>query len=795
MFKNYLKVAFRYLRKNKAHSFINITGLSVGMAVAMLIGLWIWSELSFDKYHDNYDRIAQVMQQETLDGTIRTERTIPLPLEAAMRESYGSEFKHIVMSSWTENHTLSVGDKNVSYAGAFMGAASPDMLTLHMLKGTRQGLTGPNGILLSQSLASALFGENDPMDQLVKLDQKAVFKVTGVYDDLPQQSSFHNLAFMAPWDFYVHAKDWIQRDPANWTDNSLFMYVQANDHADMARLSEKIKHIKRDRVGAAANTSQPALFLQPMRKWHLYATFKNGVNTGGAILYVWLFGIIGIFVLLLACINFMNLSTARSEKRAREVGIRKAVGSLRRQLIGQFYAESVLIALLAFMLSLAWVLLALPFFNEVANKKMFILWASPVFWLACLGFTLFAGFIAGSYPALYLSSFKPVKALKGTFKAGRLATVPRSVLVVLQFTVAVVLITGTLIVFRQIQFARDRPVGYSRDGLIYIETSSTALRDHFEAIQEDLLKSGTIMGIAASSSPATGVNNSRGDLDWSGKDPAMTAEFGNIGVTTTYGKTVGWQFTAGRDFSSQFLTDSSGLILNETAVKYMGLKNPIGKIVQVGTKQLHVIGVIKDMVMGSPYEPVKPTIFRMGKAGFFDYMNIRINPQASAHDAIDKITAVCRAYAPAEPFSYKFVSEEYAKKFSDEERIGKLAGCFAGLAIFISCLGLFGMAAFMAEQRFKEIGVRKVLGASVLNIWGLLTKDFVLLVLFACLIATPVAYYFLQSWLLKYDYHTEITWWIFAAAGVGALVIALLTVSFQSISAALMNPVKSLRLE
>jgi len=793
MIKNYFKIAWRNLLKNKASSFINITGLSVGMAVAIVIGLWIWDELSFNKYHQHYDRIAKVMEQGVYNGITHTGEAISLPLLAEMRKVYGSDFKHIVIASWTENHTLNVGDKKVSYHGNFMGAEGPEMFTLNMLKGTRKGLASPSSVMISQSVAKALFGNADPMGKVIKLDNKADFTVTGVYGDLPNNSNLHDLAFIALWDYY-QASEGNGRSLTDWGDNSLLMYVQIADNADMARVSEKIKNIKLNNIGPGEARSKPLILLHPMSKWHLYSAFKNGINTGGAIQYVWLFGIIGMFVLLLACINFMNLSTARSEKRAKEVGIRKAVGSLRKQLISQFFCESLLIAVLAFAFSLLFAWLILPFFNEVTNKKMIILWGNPLFWIMGAGFTLFTGLIAGSYPALYLSSFRPVKVLKGTFKAGRLAAVPRKVLVVVQFSVSVILIIGTIIIFKQIQFAKNRPVGYNRDGLVVIETSTDDLHHNFQAVRSDLLKSGTIAEVAESSSPATGVNNDRNDLVWKGKDPSMTTSFASIRVSTEFGKTAGWTFTDGRDFSRQFLTDSSAVVLNETAVKYMGLKNPVGETVRVGKRDLLVIGVIKDMVMSSPYDPVKQTIFYIQKQGL-DYVTIRINPNTSAHNAIKKIEAVCKAYSPSVPFSYKFVDEEYAKKFSDEERIGKLANLFAILAIFISCLGLFGMASFMAEQRIKEIGVRKVLGATIFDLWRLLSKDFVVLVMISLLIATPAAWYFMYSWLQGYQYHTEISWWIFVATGAGAIIITLVTVSFQAIKAALANPVKSLRTE
>jgi putative ABC transport system permease protein len=793
MIKNYLKIAWRNLTKNKASSFINIGGLAVGMAVAILIGLWIWDELSFNKYHQNYDRIAQVMQQITFNGAVNTGETISLPLDAEIRKSYGSDFKHIAMVSFTDKHILIVGDKKISYPGTFMGAEGPELFTLRMLRGTRNGLKGPSSILISQSVAKALFGDTDPINKIVNLDNKASFNISGVYEDLPRNTTLHNAAFIGPWEYYITSPG-NERSLTDWGDNSLLMYVQIADHADMARVSEKIKDIKLNNMSKEDTKFKPVIFLQPMSKWHLYSEFKNGVNTGGAIQYVWLFGIIGTFVLLLACINFMNLSTARSEKRAKEVGIRKAVGSLRGQLIGQFFCESLLIAALSFTLSLLLVWLALPWFNNVATKNMTILWNNPLFWVASIGFTLFTGIIAGLYPALYLSSIKPVKVLKGTFKAGRFAAIPRKVLVVVQFTVSVILIIGTIIVFKQIQFAQNRPVGYSRDGLLSIEVTNDDLHKHFNALRDDLLKSGAITEVSESSSSTTGVNNNRGDINWNGKDPSLTSFFGYIGVTSGYGKTVGWKFMDGRDFLSTSIADSLAVVLNETAVKYMGLKNPVGETVKIGKRNLTVIGIVKDMVMESPFEPVKQTVFYIRRDSFDDVL-IKINPNISAHEALNKIEAVCKTYSPSVPFSYKFADDEYAKKFATEERIGKLASSFAGLAIFISCLGLFGMASFMAEQRFKEIGVRKVLGATIFNLWRLMTKDFVTLVIIALFIAVPVAYYFMHGWLQHYTYRTGLSWWIFAVTAAGAIIITLLTVSYQSIKAALANPVKSLRSE
>ena len=792
--KYYFTLALRNIRKNQAHSAINIAGLSVGMAVAILIGLWIYDETSFDHYHLNHDRIAMVMQRTTINGHVNAGGVIPWALEPEMRKNFGADFKHIVMTAWTEKHVLSLGDKKVSFAGNFVGSEAPDMLSLQMLKGTRGALVGPSSMLISASVAKALFGEANPMDQTITLDNKSGFKVAGVYEDLPDNTSFHDMAFMAPWDFFTANANWIGRNPNDWSDNSLFMYVQVNDRADMDRLSARIRNLIRDNAAPAQVRLNPQLFLQPMDRWHLYSEFRNGINTGGAMQYVWLFGIIGGFVLLLACINFMNLSTARSEKRAKEVGIRKAVGSLRGQLVAQFFGKSVLMAMVAFSVSLLLVWLSLPFFNDIAAKRIQLPANNPWFWGLTLGFVIVTGLIAGSYPAIYLSSFQPVKVLKGRFKTGRSAALPRQVLVVLQFTVSVVLIIGTIVVFRQIQWAQDRPVGYSRDGLLYIETSTTDLHDHFAAFRADLLRSGLVTEVAESTSPSTAIWNNTGNVSWEGKDPSMTPDFGFIGVTAGFGRSVAWQVTAGRDFADRFHTDSAGLVLNEAAVKYMGLKDPIGQRMKVGRFDLTVVGVVRDMVMGSPYEPMKPTIFRLGP-GPFDYVDIRIDPKANAHDAVRVLQAACKTYSPTVPFSCKFANDEYARKFANEERVGRLAGIFASLAIFISCLGLFGMASFMAGQRVREIGVRKVMGASVTQLWVLLSKDFLLLVTLSLLIAVPLGRFLMSNWLMHYQYRSTMPWYIFAAAAAAALLITLLTVSWQGIRAARKNPVEALRTE
>ena len=796
MIRNYFKIAFRNLVKNMGYSFINIAGLATGMAVALLIGLWIWDELTYNKYHENYDRIAQVWQHNLYNGTKESQVANPYLMAEEIRNNFGGDFKYVLQASWNFTRVLTYGEKKFTKKGFYFEPAVTEMLSLKMLKGTRDCLKDPYSIALSASVAQTYFGDTDPMGQTLRLDNEVDVKVTGVYEDLPYNSTFRDMGFLVPWELYLITNKWIRKMDNPWGSNFTQTFAQVADNADMEKVSAKILNVKFNKLKDEDDRKyKPEVFLHSMSQWHLYSEFKNGKNVGGRIEFVWLFGIIGVFVLLLACINFMNLSTARSEKRAKEVGIRKSIGSLRSQLIGQFFSESLVVSLLAFIVSLVLVQLILPMFNQVADKKLTLLWSNPMFWIVGIGFSMLTGIVAGSYPALYLSSFQPVKVLKGTFRAGRFASVPRKVLVVLQFTVSITLIIGTIVVFRQIEFAKNRPIGYDRNGLINIYQNSThEIHKHFDAVRNELKNSGAILEITESGSPTTQVWNSNGGFTWKGKDPALAVDFPNNVVSHEYGKTVGWIFKDGRDFSREHATDSSAFVINESAVRFLGFKNPVGEVLNWNNKPYTIIGVIQDMIVESPYEPVRPSLFNLDK----DQGNLfilKLNPSASTQESIEKIKVVFTKYDPAVPFEYKFVDEEYDRKFQSEVRVGKLASFFAILAVFISCLGIFGLASFVAEQRTKEIGVRKVMGASVVNLWGMLSKDFIVLVIVSLFIAMPLAYYFMNGWLQKYDYHTGIAWWIFAASGVGALLITLFTVSYQSIRAALANPVNSLRTE
>jgi ABC-type antimicrobial peptide transport system permease subunit len=558
--------------------------------------------------------------------------------------------------------------------------------------------------LLSHSLAKKLFGNTDPLDKTIQIDANKIVKVTGVFKDLPNNTEFRTTTFIAPFDLYNTNKE-------DWNNYNMFIFAQLNTNVHIDEVSDKIKNLLSDKTKGQEGTHE--LFLQPMNKWHLYSAFENHVAvTSEQMKFIWFYGIIGVFVLLLACINFMNLSTARSEKRAKEVGIRKAVGSLRSQLIKQFYGESLLIAVFSFVLSLVLVQITLPWFNRVADKEINILWTDPWFWTTCFAFTFITGLLAGSYPALYLSSFNPVKVLKGTFRAGKLAVAPRKVLVVVQFTVSIALIIGTAIVYRQIQYAKDRPVGYSQRGLITMRMNFPGSNQKYDVLKSELENTGVVADVARANYSITDTRGWNGGFNWDGKPAIAGQSFNTISVTQEYGKTVGWEVLHGRDFSKDLVSDSAGIILNESAVKLAGLKDPVGQMVkwEPGWREgsyFKIIGVVRDMVKGSPFKTTHPSVIFLGNG---NWLFVRINPTASTRDALTKIEAGFKKVIPTVPFNYKFVDEEYGLKFAAEERIGKLATFFAVLAIFISCMGLFGLASYVAEQRTKEIGVRKVLG-------------------------------------------------------------------------------------
>jgi putative ABC transport system permease protein len=805
MFKSYFKIGWRNLLKNKGYAVINIGGLALGLAVAGIIALWVNDELSFNQHHENYQRIVQIMKGGTFEGRQATgQRHLPYPLLNELNATYGSNFKHIVPSAGKWDFILSTADKVISATGSYMGSGAPEMFTFKMIKGNWSGLKQQESIMISQSMAKALFGEADPMDKDVTIGSNQHVKVTGVFEDFPKNSELYGTKFFAPWDLHVANSPWMKDQ--GWDNHFFQIYAEIQPNTTLEKVGENIKDaelsvIKDLDYMKGELIYSPQVLLHPMRDWHLYSNFHEGIVQTGPAQFVTYMTIIGGFVLLLACINFMNLSTARSEKRAREVGIRKTMGSFKTQLISQFFSESFLVVMFAFTVAVIMINLFLPMFNDFSGKEIEMPLTDKGFWIISFAIILITGLLAGSYPALYLSSFNPVKVLKGTFQAGRFASVPRQVLVVLQFSISVMLIICTIIVYNQISFAKSRNVGYQRAGLLMIPKKSDEFYSKIDALTAELKASGAVTEVSESGGQVTEVWSGNGGFTWKDRvfDPATDKGFSTLAVSHDFGRTVGWTFLDGRDFSKDIASDSSGLVVNEAAAKYMALKKPVGEIVHWTNraynvdKDFTIVGVIKDMVMESPFTPVRPAVFFV--QGWKGWIDIRINPTVPLNEALPKIETVFKKIIPNAPFDYKFADQEYAMKFIAEERIGKLSSIFSGLAILISCLGLFGLASFVAEQRTKELGIRKVLGASVLQLWRLLSKDFLLLVIIACFIAIPISFYFMKNWLMQYQYRTSLSWEIFVGVGIGAMIITLITVSYQAIRAALSNPVKSLRSE
>jgi putative ABC transport system permease protein len=787
MFKNYLTVAFRNLWKNKGFSFINIVGLAIGMASAILILLWMQNETSYDDFHEKKDRIYEMWNRAEFSGAVHSWNTTPKVLAAAMQRDL-PEVEHAVRVDWARQHLFSVGDKRLTIKGSAVDSIFLQVFSFPMLEGDmKTALNDGHSIVLTQSLAKTLFGGADAMGKVVRIDNKENYQVTGVLKDLPNNTRF-DFKYLVPWTFVRREGD----DDQYWGNNSTRTYVLLKQNAALASIAPKMMVYKQRYDSSEKHW---AMFLYPMSRWRLYSNFEGSAETGGRIVFVRLFGIVAAFILLIACINFMNLSTARSERRAKEVGIRKVVGAPKGTLIAQFIGESVLLSFLAAVLAIGIVALSLPGFNQLTEKHLYIPFGTLGFWVSAVGFILFTGLLAGSYPAFYLSSFQPVKVLKGTFKAANALVTPRKVVVVLQFTFAIVLIICTIIVKQQIDHARERESGYDRGNLIFHFLTGD-LSKNYELVRQDLLRSGVALQVCRTSSPITENYSDTWGFVWEGKDPNDKTDFLQVCADRALAATTGLQVVEGRDFDpDHYPTDSSGIILNESAVKAMHFKHPIGQGIMDDTVHFHVIGVVRDFIIESPYEPIRPMVVRGQHNGWLSTMHIRLNGKNLTEVNLKKAAAIFKQYNPEYPFEYHFVDEDYAQKFDEEKRTGTLAGLFAGLTVFISCLGLFGLATYTAENRIKEIGVRKVLGASVTGIATLLSKDFLQLVLLSFLFAAPVAWLAMYKWLQGYPYRVTIQWWVFALAAVLSVGIAVVTVSYQAIKAALANPARSLRSE
>jgi putative ABC transport system permease protein len=788
MVKYFFKITFRNITRNKSFSIINISGLAIGMASSMLILLWVQNELGYDRFYKNANRLYQLWNKSRGNDGINCWNVTPKPLAMGLKQNY-PEIEKATRVGWDEAILFTVGEKKMNVIGTMV---DPDFLTMFefpFISGNvNTALNNPVDIVITEKLARSLFGKEDAMGKVVRLDNKYDHKVSAIMKDLPHNTQF-DFQFLLPWS-YMRTTG---QDDSSWGSNSTRNYALLRPNASIAAVNAKAKNIIREHGEPSWKVES---FLYPVSKLRLYSNFVNGVPEGGKIEKVSVFIIIAVFILLIACINFMNMSTARSEKRAREVGIRKVAGARRKYLISQFLGESILLTFFAGMVALMIVQLSMPMFNELTGTQLFVEYGNLYFWICFIGFVLFTGILAGSYPAFFLSSFKPVAVLKGSFKKINALVAPRKALVVLQFAFAITLIVCTIIIEKQTKYAQDRQSGYDKMDLIYIPLAGD-MNKNYVLIKNDLINKGIAVAVTRTSAPIT-EGWSSGGAYWSGQPLTDRTEFNFFNVDDGITKTAGLSIVQGRDFDIQrYLTDSNAAIINETALKTMNLKHPIGEIIDTGAwnTNWHIIGVVKDFILQSPYEAVSPMVIQGPKANWFNEIHIKMNHKNSIAENLKAMEVVFREYNPEYPFEYYFVDDKYAAKFSDEQTVGKLTAFFSGLTIFISCLGLFGLAAYMAENRIKEIGIRKVLGASVAGIVALLSKDFIKLVLIAVVVASPVAWWAMTRWLSGYPYRISISWTVFFAAGIIAVVIALATVGFQAIKAAIANPVKSLKAE
>lgn len=786
MFKNFLKIASRNLWRNKGFTVINISGLAIAMAGVILIGIWIQNELSFDRYYPDAKNLYKVYNRTLPPGEIGVWDITSGPLGNTLKNDF-PEVKNAARIYWSSERLLSVGEKSLKIKGNEVDGSFLSMFGFPLLEGNAaHALDDINSMVITEASAQKLFGNENPMNKIVRVDNKTSYKITGVLNDLPSNTEF-DFDYLVP--LKANESKYSGGDP--WGTNTFYTFVQLQSTTDIKAFNQKIKNVVKEN-----SKYKWDIFLYPVSQTHLYDRFENGKPAGGRIETVRLMGLIGGLILLIACINFMNLSTAQSQKRAKEVGVRKVIGAGRGRLIGQFLTESILLVAMSGVIAVGIAVFALPFFNRVIESSLTIHFVNPMLWLGLIGFVVFTGLLAGSYPAFFLSSFAPAKVLKGSFKGVRSNFNPRKILVVLQFTVGIILVVATMVIYRQINFVQDRNVGYNINNLVEVPVEGD-INKNYDLIKNELMSQGAVTAMSKTGWTVTLDGSNGTGYTWGGIDEKREKElnFSLYRTSGAFAKTMGLKLIEGRDIDlNRYPYDTSSVMINETAVKQMGIKDPIGKQIQRNDDALTIVGVFDDFIIGSPYENVSPMMVLGSDAWTFNTV-MRLNPQNSTARNLAIAEKVFKKYNPAYPFSYRFVDREYAEKFQDEKRTATLSALFAGLTIFISCLGLFGLSAYMAENRSKEIGIRKVLGASVPGIVRLLSREFVALVLIAMIAAVPVGWWAMNKWLQNFTYRVEVGWMTFAVAGLLAVLITLLTVSFQAIKAAGANPVKSINTE
>jgi predicted permease len=789
MLKNYLKIALRNFWKNKSFSFINIFGLALGMACSLLIMLWVQDEKAMDGFFKDSDRIYSIYERQYFDNKIEAFHGTPGVLADEIKKVI-PEIEYASGMAWNNFSNFQVGNKILKEEGNEAGTDFFKIFNYPLLQGNAStALSTPVSIAISRKMADDFFGSPQAaMGKTIRYENRKDFKVTAVFENISRHSS-RKFDFLINWHAFLENNNWAK----DWGNNGPATLIKLRPRANALAVEKKIT-----RFLDTYNKDQSAAFrielgLQRYDDLYLHSTFKNGKISGGRIEYVRLFSIVAVFILLIACINFMNLTTARSVKRAREIGIRKVVGAVRSALRYQFIGEAVLLAFFAIIISFGLVVLILPSFNTITGKQIPLPVDQSVFWFTLAGLALVTGIISGSYPAIFLSSLNPVRILKGTLKFTPGAAWFRKGLVVFQFALSTVLIIGTIVVSRQVDYIQSENLGYDRENLVYIPLEGD-LTAKYSVLKEQALNIPGILHVTRISQTPTQIENGTGGVDWIGKDPKVLPMFTQASVGYDFTKTMNIRILEGRDFSKDFPTDSVGYLINEAALKKIGYKDPIGKPLTFWQKKGTIIGVVKDFHFNSLHQPINPIILRYGEKEGYGAVLVRTNP-GKTKEAISGLEKLCRQLNPQFPFSYSFSDDEYQKLYRSEQVVSKLANSFAFLAIFISCLGLLGLAMFTAEQRTREIGIRKVLGASITSLFTLMSKEFLLLVCIALVIASPVAWWLMTNWLQNYAYRTPITWWMFLLAGALAIIIALLTVSFQATKASIANPIKSLRTE
>ncbi|QMU26712.1 ABC transporter permease [Adhaeribacter radiodurans] len=785
MWYNYLKIAVRTLIRQKGFSFLNIAGLSLGLATSLLILLWVVDELQFDGFHKRIDRLYVVLHHLNFtNGEVRTGPDTQGLLAPALKEKF-PEIVDATRVSFAQERILKIGNKAFKEQGHFADPNFFQLFSFPLIAGdSKTVLQGISAIVISQSFAQKHFG-NVPqaLGKVIQIGDEDKFMVSGVFQDVPKNSSLQ-FDYVLPFEVLFQHNHWLR----DWGASSIQTFVLLKENAQADAVSSKIENF----VKTQAKGSISTLMLQPLKEFYLYDKFENGKPAGGRIVYVRLFSVVAGFILLIACINFMNLATARSAHRAKEVGVRKVIGASRTSLVSQFLTESFLLSLLSMVIAVAIVAYTLPFFNQLTGKSIFLPFLHPTFLLAVLSITLFTSLLAGSYPAFFLSAFRSVQVLKGIIKAGSGTAYLRQGLVIFQFVLSTSLIISTVVVHRQIQYMKNKDLGLNQENLIYFPGSGGIL-NHFEAYKTELLVQPGIGKVAQSSQELLGRVTTSQSLDWKGKNPNEIISFQIINADANFLPTMGAKLKDGRNFSVDFSTDSLNYIINEEALKAMGLSQPIGQKVRFQGKEGKIIGLVQNFHVSSLHNPIMPIMItlRPKEAGMV-YVRTK---SGQAQQAIASLQKLHPKFESAAPFEYHFLDQNFERLYHSDLLVSKLATGFAFIAIFISCLGLFGLVTFTVQQRTKEIGIRKVLGASVRLIVTLLSKDFLKLVLLSNVIAWPLAGWAMHRWLQDFAYRTELDWGIFALVGAVTLLIALCTVSLQAVKAAVANPVKALRSE